>query len=63
MNLSDYFFNNRISSAIIPEGLYLTVYEYENYQGDNLTLTGSIPDMGMYGEYWDNNISSIDYRY
>lgn len=62
-NLSEVNFNNRISSAIIPAGFYVTVYAFEGFYGQSLDLTGGIPDLGMYGWDWDNNISSINYRY
>jgi hypothetical protein len=62
-DLSNVYFNNRISSAIIPAGYYLTVYDFEGFMGQSLSLTGAIPDMQMYGYEWDDNISSIDYRY
>lgn len=62
-NLSYINFNNRISSAIIPAGFYARVYDYEGFSGQSLELTGGVPDLGMYGWDWNNNISSIEYRY
>ncbi len=63
VHLSEIAFNNQISSMIIPNGFYVRVYEYEGYAGDSLTLTGVIDDLRSYGWNWDDNISSLDYRY
>jgi hypothetical protein len=62
-NLSVHGMNNRISSAIIPAGFYVTVWEFEGYMGESLNLMGHIYDMSMYGYYWDNNISSMQFHY
>jgi hypothetical protein len=58
-------FNNTISSAIIPRGFRVFVYEYSDFRGNNLALQGYIPSLRRFGGFWDNwnnSISSIDFR-
>lgn len=58
----DYGMNNTFSSAIIPYGYQVTVWEYANFGGDSLVLQGEIPSLSVFGRHWDNQISAIDFR-
>lgn len=62
-NVYDYGMNNTFSSAIVPYGYQITVWEYANFGGDSLVLQGQIPSLSVYGSYWNNQISAIDFRY
>ena len=62
-NLSDYGFNDTISSAIIPRGLRVTVYEDANFRGQGLELYGDIYSISMYGRFWNDRISAIHVNY
>jgi Beta/Gamma crystallin len=62
-NLADYSgVNDKFSSAIIPRGFSVTVYEHKDFGGQSLTLTGDVPSLTVYGRFWNDVISSIDYR-
>lgn len=62
MDLSDFGLNNTFTSAIVPLGYTITVYQYSEFGGDSLQLSGNVYDLGAYGRFWDNQISSIDFR-
>lgn len=62
-DLGRYNLSNRISSAIIPTGYSVTVWDLWNFGGEAQILSGAIPDLGMYGRDWDNTISSISFNF
>jgi hypothetical protein len=59
--LRDYSMHDRISSAYIPAGYQLSVYEHKDFGGQYLTLAGQVPDIRIYGGLWNDIISSIDF--
>jgi hypothetical protein len=61
-DVSVYRMNNTFSSVSIPLGTRVTVYQYTNLEGEFLDLTESVYDMSVYGDFWNNQISSIDFR-
>ncbi|HXH31473.1 MAG TPA: peptidase inhibitor family I36 protein [Bacteriovoracaceae bacterium] len=60
-NLRDYGFDDTISSAIIPPGFTVEVYEYADFYGYSVELRGAIYDLRDYNYIWDDSISAIDY--
>lgn len=61
-NLAQQNWSNRISSAIIPHGFNVTAFDLSNYGGESLTLYGEISSLSMYGNFWNNRITSLIYR-
>ncbi len=60
-DLRTYGMDNEISSAIIPAGFTVAVYEYADYYGYSVELQGVIYDLSDYNYEWDDSISAIDY--
>lgn len=61
-NLARYNMDNRISSMIIPAGYSVQVFSGYGYQGSSQIFWGDIPDLGAYGQGWEDHISSLIYR-
>ncbi len=55
--LSQYKFNDRISSIKIPSGWKIIVYENTHFEGKEMEITSSISDLSSMG--WNDRISSI----
>jgi len=58
-NLSDYDFNDRISSVRwkAPTGKYALLYRHKNYRGRQITVEGNISNLGSLG--FNNKASSV----
>lgn len=50
--------NNQISSAIIPNGICVMLYEHSNFSGKSLLLTANW-SVAYWSDYWNNRASSI----
>lgn len=53
-----FYFNDMISSIIVPAGMKIIVYEHANYQGRSLTIRGRWAPP-RWDDFWNDRISSI----
>jgi hypothetical protein len=58
-NLADYGFNDSISSARIPWGMSVVVYEDAYFRGQGIELSGDVYSISMYGRFWNDRVSAI----
>jgi hypothetical protein len=58
--------NDCISSIRVPSGWEVTIFEDDNYEGGNLTLSSDIQDLdnvnGPCGNDWDDCITAVQVR-
>lgn len=62
VNLSSTGFNDRISSARIPRGMSVTVFQDSFFRGSSLRLSGDVMSISRYGRFWNDKVSSILFR-
>ena len=62
-NLANHGFNDTISSAMIPRGMRVTVFEDANFRGQGLDLYDDVYSISMYGRYWNDRVSAIQVSY
>ncbi len=56
------FWNDRVSSISIPQGLVVTVFEHSNFTGRSMTLRGDW-SARAWNDAWNDRISSVQIRY
>lgn len=58
-NLAQTGFNDSISSAMIPRGMRVVVYQDSDFRGPSLVLSGDVYSISVFGRFWNDRISSI----